>query len=354
MNCDEIQKHLSEYLDNRLDDAQRREIEKHLASCPRCLPEAKLLSAGIKGVADLPEVEPPAGFSQRVMARIRAEAEKPTLWARLFQPFKIKIPLHATALLLVVGLAVYLYRANEPVQREMSPSIPSESAPSLKQVPPPEEPESTGAQQEEPSPTIAVPSAPPSVQRFSDSQQSPPAEVDRLESSLQKENAPAPAQEMMKFKEAESKEAPSETSASAGAPLPGAGEQQMAEVSSKRESPSPPDILLTLLTRGKADESGNLSSKVKELVERSGGTLHLVVERDDPDNAKPRFRLDLSKSEYNRFKAELTQIGEIISESQPPSSRPQSGAKPSSSMSIELTFLFEKSKDDGANPPSPN
>ncbi|WDT76833.1 MAG: DUF2275 domain-containing protein [Candidatus Manganitrophus sp.] len=136
MNCDQIQEQLSEYLDNRLEDADRRRaIEDHLASCPRCLPEAKQLRDGIKGVAELPEVELPAGFSQRVMARVREEGAEPTLWERLFQPLRIKLPLHATGLLLVVGLAVFLYRSNEPME-QMVQSIPSEAAPALKQAPP--------------------------------------------------------------------------------------------------------------------------------------------------------------------------------------------------------------------------
>lgn len=347
MNCDQIQEQLSEYLDNRLEDADRRRaIEDHLASCPRCLPDAKQLRDGIKGVAELPEVELPAGFSQRVMARVREEEAGPTLWERLFQPLRIKIPLHATALLLVAGLAVFLYRANEPME-QMAQSIPSEAAPALKQAPP--------AVEESKSVDTAGPPAAPSEQLLSDSLQAPPAETDKIEPSARQDRAtpaPAPAQEKMAFKEAESGKTESETGLSAGAPLPERGEQRTAEALPKRESPSPPDILLTLLTRGKEDGPMDLSAKVREIVQRSGGTLHPAAERDDPNNAKPRFRLDLPKSEYSRFKSELTQVGEIISESQPSSTPPQTGAEPSTSMRIELTFLFDKSKETGdAGPP---
>ncbi|MCG3115046.1 MAG: DUF2275 domain-containing protein [Candidatus Manganitrophus sp. SA1] len=348
MNCDQIQEQLSEYLDNRLEDADRRRaIEDHLASCPRCLPEAKQLRDGIKGVAGLPEVELPAGFSQRVMARVREEGAGPTLWERLFQPLRIKIPLHATALLLVVGLAVFLYRANEPME-QMAQSIPSEAAPALKQAPP--------AVEESKSADTAGPPAAPSEQLLSDSLQAPPEGTDKIEPSARQDraaSAPAPAQEKMAFKEAESGKIESETGLPAGAPLPERGEQRTAEALPKRESPSPPDILLTLLTRGKADGPMDLSAKVREIVQRSGGTLHPAAERDDPNNAKPRFRLDLPKSEYSRFKSELTQVGEIISESQPSSPPPQTGAEPSSSMRIELTFLFDKSKETGAAGPPP-
>lgn len=344
MNCDQIQEHLSEYLDNRLEGSNRREIEDHLATCPRCLPETKHLRDGIKAVAGLPEAELPAGFSQQVMARVRAEAAGPTLWDRLFQPLRIKIPLHVTGLLLVIGLAVYLYQANVSVQK-WPQSIPSETAPALKQAP--------QSPVEAPSIDPAEPPAVSSEPSSSDSPQAPPAEPDQMTPLRQEERAAsAPAQEMMTFKEAELGKAKSEISASAGTPLPNAGEQRTAEAAPKRESPSPPDILLTLLTRGKADGTMDLSSKVKEIVQRSGGTLHPTAERDDPINDKPRFRLDLPKSEYARFKAELTQVGEVISESHP-SSPPQGETKPSSLMRIELTFLFDKSKDGNAVTPPP-
>jgi hypothetical protein len=343
MNCDQIQEHLSEFFDNRLNDANRCEIENHLASCPRCLPEAKQLRDGINAVAGLPEVEPPAGFSQRVMARIREEAAEPTLWERLFQPLRIKIPLHATALLLVVGLTVYLYQANHSVQK-LSQSIPSETVPALKQAPPSaEEPKS-----------IDMPRSPaqPSEPSFSDLQQAPPAEADRTETLAQQDHAasaPAPVQEMMKFKEAGSEGAKSDTRLFEEVPLPNAAEEQRtAEAPSKREAPAPPpDSLLTLVTRGNI-AGADLSSKLKEIVERSGGTLYPATEKEGQDNTKPRFRLDLPRSEYNRFKAELAQVGEIISESQPPSPPPQGGVKPSTLMRIELTFLFDQSKDKGA------
>jgi hypothetical protein len=345
MNCDQIQERLSEFLDNRLDDADRRKVEDHLASCPRCLPEAKQLRDGIKGVAGLPEVEPPAGFSQRVMARVREETAGSTLWERLFEPLRIKIPLHATALLFVVGLAVYLYQADNSVQK-MAQSIPSETAPASKQAPSVEEQTSTD---------LAEPPAAPSEPSFSDLEQTPPAELDRIE-PLRREDpaasAPPPAQEKMAFKKAESAEAKSETDLPAGTPLLETGEQRTAEALSKPESLAPPDSLLTLVTRGNI-AGADLSSKLREIVERSGGTLHPVTEKETQDNTKPRFRLDLPRSEYNRFKSELSQVGEIISESQLPSPPPQGGAKPSSSMRIELTFLFDQSKDKGAASPPP-
>jgi hypothetical protein len=130
MNCKEVDERLSDYLDGTLGEAPLREVEAHLSSCARCLENSKELSKTINAVGSLPEVDVPPGFSERVMARVREEAEKEPLWERLFLPVRIKIPLHATALLVVIGLAVYLYEANLPVQRELARPVPSDSLPS--------------------------------------------------------------------------------------------------------------------------------------------------------------------------------------------------------------------------------
>jgi hypothetical protein len=73
------------------------------------------------------------------MARIREEAEKPRLWQRLFLPIRVKIPIHAMALLLVAGFAVYLYQANRPTilieQKKMPESAPFKSKPESESMP---------------------------------------------------------------------------------------------------------------------------------------------------------------------------------------------------------------------------
>ncbi len=335
MNCHQIQEHLSLYLDNRLDKEKRREIEDHLASCPHCLPEAKLLSDGIRRVAGLPEIEPPAGFSQQVMTQIRSEAETPTLWARLFQPLTIKLPLHATALLLVVGLAVYLYRANEPIQREMiAPSKRSDASPSLKQ----EGTKPIKPQREEDTPVMA---APAERQRFADSNQSA-AETDRLESPAEEKRAPsAPAQGLMK-----SKERRSDTESASGP-------------ASRRENivpdPVSPDAALTLSPHEATDKIAALTSRMKEAAERSGGKVFALI-KDTPEGAlKLNYWLNLPRSEYGRFKTELSQIGQILSESQPASAAPRSGLKPSPSMQIMVTVILENSKSsEPVSGPDPN
>jgi len=125
--CEEIQAWLSDYLEGTLESGRHRAVEDHLYLCPNCLAVVDDLAESIKSVASLPSVDPPLGFTQRVMAQVREEVARPSLWERIFQPFSIKIPIHATAVVLVGVLAVYLYQKSEAPQRELSKSVPFES-----------------------------------------------------------------------------------------------------------------------------------------------------------------------------------------------------------------------------------
>src|SRR5215470_3593428 len=117
MNCAEVQKYLSDFLDKGLDDERVRAIEDHLATCSLCSEELAGLAECQRLVSGLPMVEPPLDFTSQVMARVREAAYPPSLWERLFLPFRIKIPLQATAVVLIALLAGYIYQ-NEPLQHE--------------------------------------------------------------------------------------------------------------------------------------------------------------------------------------------------------------------------------------------
>jgi predicted anti-sigma-YlaC factor YlaD len=71
MNCDEVQERLSEYLERALDEGNLRSVESHLSSCRLCRAEAVSLALCIGSIANLHTVEPPIGFTQRVMSHVR-------------------------------------------------------------------------------------------------------------------------------------------------------------------------------------------------------------------------------------------------------------------------------------------
>ena len=89
-----------EYVDGRLKESERLEVEKHLAACPACRLRVNEFRA-VSGLLDeLPMIEPSAAFDLRVHARVAAEPVKQSWWA-WFRPSP-RITFAASALLLAM------------------------------------------------------------------------------------------------------------------------------------------------------------------------------------------------------------------------------------------------------------
>ena len=118
MDCGEVQKRLSAFAEGAITAGERKEITTHLKKCKGCKRDLADLRKTIRYVQRLEEVEPPAWFVQRVMARVRGEAErKQGIWQRFFLPLHIKVPLEAIALICIVVGAVYIFKSMEPEMR---------------------------------------------------------------------------------------------------------------------------------------------------------------------------------------------------------------------------------------------
>jgi Putative zinc-finger/Predicted integral membrane protein (DUF2275) len=121
-NCKEIENNLSLYLDDLLSGADKQAVEEHLKSCPRCTKALVQLSKTHTLVNNLAEVEPPAWFKQKIMAKVREESEKKSFVQKWFYPLRIKIPVQILATVFIAVLAVYIYRAGEEQMKEVVPS----------------------------------------------------------------------------------------------------------------------------------------------------------------------------------------------------------------------------------------
>jgi hypothetical protein len=117
MNCPEIQAQLSDFLDKSLDTIRSKSIENHLLSCVLCRGEAESMADCIRQVRDLPVVEPPLGFSQRVMAHARAIEVRPPFWQRFLFAGKFTMPIQASAVVLIAIFAGLLYQRENAIQR---------------------------------------------------------------------------------------------------------------------------------------------------------------------------------------------------------------------------------------------
>jgi hypothetical protein len=125
MNCVDARKHFADLLDHSRDERLRK-VNDHLTACDRCTEELAAHAACQHLVSGLPPLEPPLGFTTRVMAAAREIAHRPSLWEQLFSRIP-KVPLQATAVLVIGILAVFIYR-KEMRQPEWTPTVPPSSS----------------------------------------------------------------------------------------------------------------------------------------------------------------------------------------------------------------------------------
>lgn len=115
MTCKDIEEKLAAYQEGILSTEERSLVESHLASCAQCSSALADLEKTVGLLRNLPEIEPPPWFTQKIMAHVHEEAEKKSsLLKRLFYPFHVKIPIEAFATLCVVALGLYVYKTSGP------------------------------------------------------------------------------------------------------------------------------------------------------------------------------------------------------------------------------------------------
>jgi anti-sigma factor RsiW len=81
MSCGRMESKVLGYLDGRLKESERLEMEKHLELCAACSLRVHEFSA-VSGLLDeLPMIEPTPAFDARVHALVAAEPAKQSWWA---------------------------------------------------------------------------------------------------------------------------------------------------------------------------------------------------------------------------------------------------------------------------------
>jgi len=69
------------YVDGRLNESERVQMEKHLATCAPCQLRVNEFRAVTSLLDELPVIQPSAAFDSRVHARVAAEPAKQSWWA---------------------------------------------------------------------------------------------------------------------------------------------------------------------------------------------------------------------------------------------------------------------------------
>ncbi|MBW2038112.1 MAG: DUF2275 domain-containing protein [Deltaproteobacteria bacterium] len=115
MECSEVQKRLSAYIEGTISPEEKVLIDEHLTSCQRCNDALSDLEKTIEYIQELEEIEPPAWLAQKVMARVQSEAEsKRGILRRLFYPIPIKLPIEAVAVVLIAVATIYVFKTMQP------------------------------------------------------------------------------------------------------------------------------------------------------------------------------------------------------------------------------------------------
>lgn len=126
MSCEKIASRMLGYIDGRLKESERAEVEKHLASCAPCSLRAEEFRAVSGLLDDLPVIEPSREFDTRVRALVAAEPVQKDWWAWLRVPPRIALVASA---LLVAALWLGFY------QRPVAPPVQVDDAQLMQDLP---------------------------------------------------------------------------------------------------------------------------------------------------------------------------------------------------------------------------
>ena len=101
------------YVDGRLKESERLEVEKHLAACVACRLRVNEFRA-VSGLLDeLPMIEPSRAFDLRVHARVAAEPVKQSWWAWFMPAPRVAF---AAAMLLLATIWIGTHSPNNQPQ----------------------------------------------------------------------------------------------------------------------------------------------------------------------------------------------------------------------------------------------
>jgi anti-sigma factor RsiW len=81
MSCTRMENKILAYVDGRLKESERLEMEKHLSACGACQLRVNEFRAVASLLDEVPQIEPSAAFDVRVRARVAAEPVKQGWWA---------------------------------------------------------------------------------------------------------------------------------------------------------------------------------------------------------------------------------------------------------------------------------
>jgi predicted anti-sigma-YlaC factor YlaD len=97
MKCANVRKHLSEYIDGKLEGKLKEQVEEHLLSCKACSEDLDTIMAIKKQLGNMEEIEVPKDFISKIHKRIEDGSDFKKIFNSLFKPARVKVPLELAA-----------------------------------------------------------------------------------------------------------------------------------------------------------------------------------------------------------------------------------------------------------------
>lgn len=112
MSCSRMESKILGYVDGRLKESERLEMEKHLATCAACRVRVNEFRAVNVLLDEMPVIEPSAAFDIRMQARVAAEPAKQSWWAWFAPSPRVVL---AAAMLLLATVWIGSRRVDSPL-----------------------------------------------------------------------------------------------------------------------------------------------------------------------------------------------------------------------------------------------
>ncbi len=113
MSCGRMESKILGYVDGRLKEGERLEMEKHLSKCGVCQLRVNEFRSVHALLDELPMIEPSAAFDLRVHARVAAEPAKQSWWAWLAPSPRV---VFAASMLAMAMVWIGRYSVSDPPQ----------------------------------------------------------------------------------------------------------------------------------------------------------------------------------------------------------------------------------------------
>ena len=156
MTCEEAHEAFTDLYDGTLSGPPLVVLSQHLDACAACRAEWAGFRRTMQVLEELGDEEPSPGFAARVVERVEA----PSWWHRmataLVFPWRVKLPIHAVALVLLCIVGLWMFQRSPDVQQATNLHAPVATERAAPPPPPPLVSPPAPAKAPEPTPPAAV------------------------------------------------------------------------------------------------------------------------------------------------------------------------------------------------------